>query len=381
MLRRIFHIDLDSFYASVEMLDFPELRHVPVAVAYDGPRSVLCTSNYQARKFGVKAAMPLSIAKRQCPGLVIVPPRFARYKEMSEKVMTIVRQYTPLVETLSLDEAYGDITDLHHYRPFQSGTELCQDLQKRVCEETQLTCSLGLSPLKFVSKIASDWKKPQGLTVIAPRDLASFLQPLPLAKISGIGAKSLDILQRQHFFLLGDFLKLKEEAEAYHLFGKMGEMLYRYARGQDEREVTPYSPPVSVSAETTLEVDWECADPHQFLAQEEFQKLLGHLAHQFLKRAREQYKSFIHHDPEGHLRLKSLGIKMKNARFQNKQMQRLIPRQTLNHLTAPDIIKHCLPLFLELLERSPQDRWRLFGITGSWQQDNSEQLTFEGIFS
>jgi DNA polymerase-4 len=184
-LRKIIHVDMDAFYASVEQRDDPSLRGKPVVVAWRGARSVVCAASYEARVFGVRSAMPAVRAERLCPDAIFVPPDFARYKAVSQQVRAIFLRHTDLVEPLSLDEAYLDVTEP------KSGIELATDIARtiraQIREETNLTASAGIAPNKFLAKIASDWRKPDGQFVIPPQRVDAFLQPLPVNRVPGVG--------------------------------------------------------------------------------------------------------------------------------------------------------------------------------------------------
>lgn len=184
-MRKIVHVDMDAFYASVEQRDDPSLRGKPVVVAWRGARSVVCAASYEARTFGIRSAMPAVRAERLCPDAVFVPPDFARYKAVSRQVREIFHRHTDLVEPLSLDEAYLDVTEAK--TGMQLATEIAQLIRTQIREETQLTASAGIAPNKFLAKIASDWRKPDGQFVIAPSRVDAFLLPLPVNRIPGVG--------------------------------------------------------------------------------------------------------------------------------------------------------------------------------------------------
>src|SRR5690606_23695719 len=183
--RKILHIDMDAFYASVEQRDAPQLRGRPVVVAWRGARSVVCAASYDARRFGVRSAMPAMTAERQCPQAVFVPPYFSRYKAVSRQVHAIFARHTDLIEPLSLDEAYLDVT--RSFTGLPSATATAEAIRQAIREETGLTASAGVAPNKFLAKIASDWNKPDGLFVIRPSMVDAFLAPLPAAKLPGVG--------------------------------------------------------------------------------------------------------------------------------------------------------------------------------------------------
>ena len=183
--RKIIHVDCDCFYAAVEMRDDPSLREVPLAVGGDGGRGVVTTCNYKARAYGVRSAMPGSEARRLCPGLVTVPTDMGRYRAVSQQVMAILREMTDLVEPLSLDEAFLDVSDVTDHKG--SATLMARHLRERVRREVGITISAGVAPNKFLAKIASDWEKPDGLFVIRPEDVEGFVQGLPVEKLFGVG--------------------------------------------------------------------------------------------------------------------------------------------------------------------------------------------------
>ena len=251
--RRIIHLDMDAFYASVEQRDDPSLRGKPVAVGGSPQsRGVVAASSYEARKFGVRSAMPMARALRLCPELVIVRPDFARYHAASQKVMTILRSCTPLVEPLSLDEAYLDVTENLWGEPL--ATNVAKKLKARIREEIGLTASAGVAPNKFLAKIASGWRKPDGLTVIPPERVESFLQQLPVEALWGVGpvtAKKLRALGVQRLIDVRE----KDEISLQKAVGNLAASLKRLSWGDDPREVKPDRPWKSISAETTYAED------------------------------------------------------------------------------------------------------------------------------
>ena len=185
MVRKILHVDMDAFYASVEQRDDPQLRGKPVVVAWRGNRSVVCAASYEARRFGVRSAMPAARAERLCPEAVFVPPDFVRYRAVSRSVREIFHRYTDLIEPLSLDEAYLDVTENKIGLP--TATRVAKAIRQQIRDELHLTASAGVAPNKFLAKIASDWRKPDGLFVIQPDDVSAFLPPLPVGRIPGVG--------------------------------------------------------------------------------------------------------------------------------------------------------------------------------------------------
>ncbi len=251
-VRKILHIDMDAFYASVEQRDDPELRGKPVVVAWRGARSVVCAASYEARKFGVRSAMPAVRAERLCPQAIFVPPDFVRYKAASKQIRDIFLRHTDLVEPLSLDEAYLDVTEPK--TDFPSATAIAEEIRRQIREETSLTASAGIAPNKFLAKIASDWRKPDGQFVIRPQQVEAFLAPLPVAKIPGVGKVMQGKLSALGIELVGDLREYPMDELQRH-FGSFGASLYRRARGIDERPVQPDQPVQSISAEDTFEHD------------------------------------------------------------------------------------------------------------------------------
>src|SRR5215471_4199187 len=185
MVRKIIHIDMDAFYASVEQRDNPDLRGKPVVVAWQAKRSVVCAASYEARAFGVRSAMPAVQAERLCPSAVFIPPDFVRYKAVSREVREIFKRHTDLIEPLSLDEAYLDVTENKSGLP--TATLVARTIREQIRQELNLTASAGVAPNKFLAKLASDWRKPDGLFVIQPDEVDSFLLPLPVGRIPGVG--------------------------------------------------------------------------------------------------------------------------------------------------------------------------------------------------
>jgi len=245
-------VDMDAFYASVEQRDDPALRGRPVVVAWRGARSVVCAASYEARRFGVRSAMPALRAERLCPDAVFVPPDFPRYKAVSRQVRGILLRHTDLVEPLSLDEAYLDVTVPRSGLP--SATAVAEAIRAQIREETALTASAGVAPNKFLAKIASDWRKPDGLFVIRPQQVERFLTPLPVGTIPGVGKVMRARLEALGVATVGELRALPLETLQRH-FGSFGASLYRRARGIDERPVAPDQPVQSVSSEDTFADD------------------------------------------------------------------------------------------------------------------------------
>jgi DNA polymerase-4 len=247
--RKIIHVDMDAFFASVEQLDQPELRGIPLAVGGGGKRGVVAAASYEARAFGVRSAMSGIIASRLCPQLIFVPPRFERYKEVSAQISTIFRQHTDLVEPLSLDEAYLDVT--HHKKGNPSASLIASEIRTEILKLTGLHASAGISINKFVAKIASDINKPNGQKTIPPEEVLSFLENLDIRKFFGIGKVTADKMYGLGIFTGAD-LKLKSEDFLETHFGKSGRYFYRAVRGVHHSEVSPERIQKSVGAERTF---------------------------------------------------------------------------------------------------------------------------------
>jgi DNA polymerase-4 len=251
-VRKIVHIDMDAFYASVEQRDDASLRGKPVVVAWRGSRSVVCAASYEARKFGVRSAMPAVRAERLCPDAIFVPPDFTRYRAASKQVREIFARHTDLVEPLSLDEAYLDVTNPK--TDFSSATAVAKAIRQQIFDETSLTASAGIAPNKFLAKIASDWRKPNGQFVIRPHEVEAFLAPLPVSKIPGVGKVMEAKLQALAIRTCAD-LRANDVAELERRFGRYGRRLAELAVGIDERVVDPDQLVQSISSEDTFEHD------------------------------------------------------------------------------------------------------------------------------
>jgi DNA polymerase-4 len=251
--RRIIHVDMDAFYASVEQRDRPDLKGQPVAVGGSpASRGVVAAASYEARQFGVRSAMPMARAVRHCPHLVIVPPDFAKYRSVSQQVFEIFRSVTPLVEPLSLDEAYLDVTENAWDEPL--GMTVASRLKTLIRETTGLTASAGVAPNKFLSKIASAWRKPDGLTVIAPERVESFLQQLPVDALWGVGPVTAKRLRDRGIARLVD-VRTVDAAVLREAVGSLSDWLVKLASGEDDRPVEPNRPSKSSSSECTYARD------------------------------------------------------------------------------------------------------------------------------
>jgi len=243
---------MDAFFASIEQRDNPEYRGKPLAVGYGAERGVVAAASYEARKFGVYSAMPSLTALSKCPQIIFAPARFNVYREVSMQIRDILLEYTDLIEPLSLDEAYLDVTT--NKPGIASATLVAQEIKKKIMEATSLTSSAGVSINKFIAKIASGWKKPDGLFVVLPEDVESFVEGLKIEQFWGVG-KVTAARMRELGIHTGRDLKKLEEAELIHLFGKAGHIYYQNARGIDNREVTPDRIRKSLGAEETFMTD------------------------------------------------------------------------------------------------------------------------------
>lgn len=247
--RKILHVDLDAFFASVEELDHPEYKGKPLAVGGSSRRGILTTANYEARKYGLHSAMPVFQALRLCPDLILLPVRHGRYSEKSAEVFRILRSYTRIIEKVSIDEAYLDLTK----RP-EPSRFLADEIRKEIREKTGLTASVGISYNKFLAKLASDWNKPDGVFEIRPEDVPDILVDIPVKRVHGIGSAGAEKLKALGVATVGDLLLFKP-AELVALFGKHGEQIWEYIRGRDMRPVSSGSRQKSIGVERTYSKD------------------------------------------------------------------------------------------------------------------------------
>lgn len=335
-MRKIIHVDMDAFYASVEQRDNGALRGIPLAVGSAGKRGVVMTASYEARKFGVRSAMPSARALRLCPNLTFTPPRFDAYREVSRTIREVFSRYTDLVEPLSLDEAYLDVTE-----PKQgpaSGTLIAKRVKQDILEATSLTASAGVSSSKFLAKIASDMQKPDGLTVITPDEAEAFIAQLAIEKFFGVGPvtarrmKDLDIHT-------GADLRIHSEAQLIEWFGKAGGHYHRICRGVDERPVNPNREHKSIGAENTFGTD--LLEPADLLPE------LIPIATSVEKRLKR-----------AGLKGKTVTLKIKYADFTQITRSRTLAFSVDAEATICDIAKDLL-----LNSERPQKPIRLLGIT------------------
>jgi DNA polymerase IV len=259
--RKIVHVDMDAFYASVEQRDDPALKGRPVVVAWKGKRSVVCAASYEARRFGVRSAMPAITAERMCPGAIFLPPDFVRYKAVSKAVREIFQRHTDDIEPLSLDEAYLDVTV--NKTGLKTATLVAKTIRQQIWEELNLTASAGIAPNKFIAKIASDWRKPNGQFVVQPHEVQSFLMPLPVGKIPGVGKVTEARMADVGIKIVGDIYAMDLTTLEGH-FGGWGTRLFQLARGIDHNPVVSNRVRKQISAEDTFSDDIplsEC-EPH-----------------------------------------------------------------------------------------------------------------------
>lgn len=248
-MRKIIHIDMDAFFASVEQRDNPDLRGKPVAVGGGGMRGVVAAASYEARKYGVRSAMPSVTAARLCPQLIFVRGNFDKYKEVSRQIRAIFEEYTDLVEPLSLDEAYLDVTE--NKKNIASATQIAVEIRQKIQETTHLTASAGVSFTKFLAKVASDVNKPNGIKVIKPSDALTFLDALPIHKFHGIGKVTAEKMRKMNINN-GYDLRQIPELDLMRRFGKVGRHYFRICRGEDESPVNPHRIRKSIGAEETF---------------------------------------------------------------------------------------------------------------------------------
>ena len=260
-MRKIIHIDMDAFYASVELKDRPELKDLPVVISSHHPRAVIAAASYPARKFGLRSAMSMSQAKKLCPQVLVIEPNFEKYRAVSTQIHQIFQRYTHIIEPLSLDEAYLDVTE--NLKNIPSATEVAIQIRHDIFQVTGLTASAGVAPNKFLAKIASDWHKPNGICVIKPSQVQNFIQHLALKKIPGVGKVTQEKLKALQLETLGDLQQMNEAILIQH-FGKYGQQLYLYAQGIDERPVQTERERRQISKETTFDDDLILTECHNY---------------------------------------------------------------------------------------------------------------------
>lgn len=274
-MRKIIHIDMDAFYASVELRERPELVHLPVVIASHHPRAVVAAASYPARSFGLRSAMSMTQARKLCPDVYVIEPDFAKYRAISAQIHHIFQQYTAVIEPVSLDEAYLDVTE--NLKNLPSATAVAMQIREDIFKTLHLTASAGVAPNKFLAKIASDWHKPNGICVIKPHQVQAFIQDLPLKKIPGVGKVMQQKLQQLKLDNLGDLQQVEESLLIQH-FGKYGRQLYLYGQGIDHRPVEANRQRQQISKEITFDRDLslqECNSYWPILVEKVWQALIN----------------------------------------------------------------------------------------------------------
>ena len=330
-MNKIIHVDMDQFFAAVEQRDHPELRGKPIAVGHDAERGVVSTASYEARRFGVHSAQSIQVAKRLCPQLIIVEPHFQKYKEVSAQLHEIFHDYTDLIEPISLDEAFLDVTE--NKKGIELGVDIAREIKQRIRETTGLTASAGVSYCKFLAKVASDWRKPDGLTVIHPDRALDFISQLKIEKIWGIGQKTAEKMHHMGVFT-GLDLRNMSLSRLTQEFGKMGQVFYDFSRGIDNRPVISEWERKSVSCEQTFESDIS-----------ENAAVTIHLYHTVLELVRRIEKN----DFEG----RTLTLKVKFAR-EREQTQQYDKYQDFHQITRSITVDHVLRTKDEILPLAKQ---------------------------
>jgi DNA polymerase IV len=333
--RKIVHIDMDAFYASVEQRDNPQLRGKPVVVAWRGNRSVVCAASYEARRFGVRSAMAAVHAERLCPEAIFVPPDFVRYRNVSRQVREILKSHTDLIELLSLDEAYLDVTE--NKTGLSTATRVARAIRAQIRAELSLTASAGVASNKFLAKIASDWRKPDGLFVIQPEEIDTFLPPLPVGRLPGVGKVTEKRLGELGIRTVGD-LRAQKLAELEGRLGRHGARLYELARGIDESPVVPDRPTQSISAEDTFELD---------ILLRETEPMIRRLAEKIWAASRRESRI---------ARTVVLKLKTKDFKILTRSCTPALPPNSCEELTR---IAVCL---LDRVQLGAQQRFRLVGV-------------------
>ncbi|MFA7444582.1 MAG: DNA polymerase IV [Flavobacteriaceae bacterium] len=335
MTRKIIHIDMDAFFASIEQRDNPSFRGKPLVVGYPGLRGVVAAASYEAREFGVRSAMPSQTAIKKCPELIFAPPRFPVYKEVSLQIRKIFLEYTDLVEPLSLDEAFLDVTQNHKNMEF--AMDIATQIKEKIYKTTGLTASAGVSFNKFLAKIASDYDKPNGLYVITPKRAESFVEQLKIERFFGIGKKTAERMHQMQIFT-GYDLKQKSEEFLVEHFGKAGKAYYLNARAIDNRVVNPNRERKSVGTETTFDQDIDALELLQNRLEEVIQDL---------------FKSINKSGFKG----KTLTLKVKYSDFRILSKSKTFPE----YIQDEQLIRQAA---LELLAQIPLDtKIRLLGLT------------------
>jgi DNA polymerase IV len=351
--RKIVHVDMDAFYASVEQRDDPQLRGKPVVVAWRGNRSVVCAASYEARRFGVRSAMPAVRAEHLCPNAVFLPPDFPRYRAVSRQAREIFQRHTDLIEPLSLDEAYLDVSENKTGLP--TATQVARTIREQIRTELNLTASAGVAPNKFLAKIASDWRKPDGLFVIPPVQVDSFLLPLPVGRLPGVGKVTEEKLKGFDVQTVEDLRKM-DLSMLERRFGRYGARLYELARGVDKSEVIPDRPTQSVSAEDTFERDALLT---------EIEPMIRRLAEKTWTASRQELRT-----------ARTVVLKLKTSEFK-------ILTRSHTPSAPPSSCEELTRIALTLRERvtlNPKQRFRLVGVGLSNFRDPQDKAARPTLF-
>ncbi|WP_455603185.1 DNA polymerase IV [Acinetobacter pecorum] len=334
-MRKIIHIDMDAFYASVELRERPELKNLPMVIASHHPRAVVAAASYPARVYGLRSAMSMGQARKLCPQVIVIEPDFAKYRQVSAQIHHIFQQYTSLIEPLSLDEAFLDVTE--NLQQIPSATEVAMRIREDIFQATGLTASAGVAPNKFLAKIASDWHKPNGICVIKPSQVQGFIQNLPLKKIPGVGKVTQEKLSSLNLNTLGDLQQIDEALLIQH-FGKYGRRLFLYAQGIDERPVEVERERQQISKETTFDDDLYLSECRPY-----WEPLLVQVWQSLQKKQ---------------LSARGVTVKLKLKNFQVMQHSKSFKQI----LRSPQELAQALDLLLDDLHIAPQMQFRLIGV-------------------
>ena len=334
-MRKIIHIDMDAFYASVELRERPELKTLPVVIASHHPRAVVAAASYPAREFGLRSAMPMTQARKLCPQVIVIEPDFAKYRQVSAQIHQIFQTYTKVIEPLSLDEAYLDVTE--NLQQIPSATEVAMRIREDIFQTTGLTASAGVAPNKFLAKIASDWHKPNGICVIKPSQVQRFIQDLPLKKIPGVGKVTQEKLKSLNLETLGDLQQIEEAILIQH-FGKYGRRLFLYAQGIDDRPVEAERERQQISKETTFDDDLYLPQCQPY-----WQPLIAQLWQSLEKKQ---------------LSARGVTVKLRMKNFQAMQHSKSFSQL----LRSPQELEQALYLLLQEMHITPQLQFRLIGL-------------------
>ena len=334
-MRKIIHIDMDAFYASVELRERPELKNLPMVIASHHPRAVVAAASYPARVYGLRSAMSMGQARKLCPQVIVIEPDFAKYRQVSAQIHHIFQQYTSLIEPLSLDEAFLDVTE--NLKQIPSATEVAMRIREDIFQATGLTASAGVAPNKFLAKIASDWHKPNGICVIKPSQVQGFIQNLPLKKIPGVGKVTQEKLSSLNLNTLGDLQQIDEALLIQH-FGKYGRRLFLYAQGIDERPVEVERERQQISKETTFDDDLYLSECRPY-----WEPLLVQVWQSLQKKQ---------------LSARGVTVKLKLKNFQVIQHSKSFKQI----LRSPQELAQALDLLLDDLHIAPQMQFRLIGV-------------------